>query len=93
MIIGHPDSQEQDLEASIRFASEQGARVMLSEFAPVPGTPDGDVCRVFTDLDEPLNHNKTAFAWRFLGPQVDALKALCREVNRGVSATAGHAYR
>jgi len=40
IIIGHPDSQGQDLEASIRFAAEQGARVMLSEFAPIPGTPD-----------------------------------------------------
>src|SRR6185369_55156 len=37
VIIGHPDSSGQNLEASIRFASEQGARVMLSEFAPIPG--------------------------------------------------------
>jgi radical SAM superfamily enzyme YgiQ (UPF0313 family) len=85
IIIGHPDSQEQSLEASIRFGAEQGARVMLSEFAPIPGTPDGEACRRFTTLDEPLNHNKTAFTWRFLGPErVDALKDLCREVNRAV---------
>ncbi len=79
IIIGHPDSQEQNLEASIRFAAGQGARVMLSEFAPIPGTPDGEACRAHTALDEPLNHNKTAFTWRFLGPaRVDALKALSR---------------
>lgn len=83
VIIGHPDSQAQHLEASIRFAAEQGARVMLSEFAPIPGTPDGEACRAYTGLDEPLNHNKTAFTWRFLGQaRVDSLKALCREVNR-----------
>jgi radical SAM superfamily enzyme YgiQ (UPF0313 family) len=82
IIIGHPDSQDQDLEESIRFAARQQTRVMLSEFAPIPGTPDGDACRVYTDLTEPLNHNKTAFTLRRLGePRVDRLKALCREVN------------
>jgi pyruvate-formate lyase-activating enzyme len=82
IIVGHPNSGAQDLEASIRFAAKQGARVMLSEFAPIPGTPDGEICRTFTDLDEPLNHNKTAFTWRFLGSEhVDRLKNLCREVN------------
>jgi len=83
IIIGHPDSYEQDLESSIHFAADHGARVMLSEFAPIPGTPDGEGCRAYADLDEPLNHNKTAFTSRLLGPaQVNRLKALCREVNR-----------
>jgi radical SAM superfamily enzyme YgiQ (UPF0313 family) len=82
IIIGHPDSQEQDVEASIRFAAEQGARVMLSEFAPIPGTADGEACRRMTDLDEPLNHNKTAFTIRSLGEgRVNQLKALARELN------------
>jgi radical SAM superfamily enzyme YgiQ (UPF0313 family) len=82
IIIGHPESQAQDLESSIRFAASQGARVMLSEFAPIPGTPDGEACRVYTGLDEPLNHNKTAFTMRFLGEErVNNLKALCRHVN------------
>ena len=82
VIIGHPDSSAQNLEASIRFAAAQGARVMLSEFAPIPGTPDGEACRAYTALDEPLNHNKTAFTLRFLGRErVEDLKALCRQVN------------
>jgi hypothetical protein len=55
---------------------------MLSEFAPIPGTPDGDACRQYTALEEPLNHNKTAFTLRFLGEErVSSLKALCRELN------------
>jgi len=83
IIVGHPDSQGQDPEASIRFAAEQGARVMLSEFAPIPGTPDGNACGAYTDLDEPLNHNKTAFTSRLLGAdRVDDLKSQCRRVNR-----------
>jgi len=85
VIVGHPESEAQDLEASIRFVASQGARVMLSEFAPVPGTRDGESCRAYANLDEPLNHNKTAFTSRFLGTErVNRLKALCREVNRPV---------
>ncbi len=68
------------MEASIRFAAEQGTRVMLSEFAPIPGTPDGESCRAYTDLCEPLNHNKTAFTLRLLGEEtVNRLKGLARE--------------
>jgi len=82
IIIGHPDSHKQDVETSIRFAGQTGARVMLSEFAPIPGTPDGEACRVHTNLEDPLNHNKTAFTSRYLGPErVNELKALCRQVN------------
>jgi len=81
IIAGHPDSDGQHLEASIRFAAAQGARVMLSEFAPIPGTPDGEACRAYPVLDEPLNHNKTAFTGRLLGTdRVQKLKTLCREV-------------
>jgi hypothetical protein len=82
IIIGHPDSEEQNVEESIRFAAAQGARVMLSEFAPIPGTPDGEACRATTPLDEPLNHNKTAFTLRALGTErVNGLKTLAKQVN------------
>jgi radical SAM superfamily enzyme YgiQ (UPF0313 family) len=83
IIIGHPESEGQNLDRSMRFAAQEGARVMLSEFAPIPGTVDGEACRATTNLDEPLHHNKTAFTWRFLGRErVDSLKALCRQLNR-----------
>ena len=83
IIIGHPETEGQNLDRSMRFAAQEGVRVMLSEFAPIPGTPDGEVCRAMTNLDEPLHHNKTAFTWRFLGRErVDSLKALCRQLNR-----------
>ena len=82
VIVGHPSSDEQNLEESMRFAAEHGAHVMLSEFAPIPRTPDGDACRALTDLDEPLNHNKTAFASRKLGiERLQRLKDLCRQLN------------
>jgi pyruvate-formate lyase-activating enzyme len=82
MILGHPDTDEQEVEASMRFAHDCGARILLSEFAPVPGTEDGEHCRTWTDMDEPLCHNKTAFTILRLGhDRVNRLKSLCRNLN------------
>jgi len=82
LILGHPRADTRDLEASMRFANECGARVMLAEFSPIPGTPDGEACRTLVDMDEPLGHNKTAFALRILGRrEVNRLKQLCRDLN------------
>ena len=83
IIAGHPDSDGQDLEHSIRFAHECGTRVLLSEFSPIPGTVDGQKSEAWADLDEPLSHNKTAFAIRRLGTDyINGLKALSRSLNQ-----------
>ncbi len=88
LIMGHPQGDLQDVEASMRFAHGLGLRVMLSEFSPIPGTPDGERCREWVDLDEPLWHNKTVFPLLLLGAEeVQRLKTLCRELNRRL----GHA--
>jgi radical SAM superfamily enzyme YgiQ (UPF0313 family) len=85
LIIGHPESERQEVESSMHFAHEQGIRVMLSEFSPIPGTPDGERCRSWIDLDEPLWHNKAVFTSRFLGQaEVNRLKRLCRELNHSI---------
>lgn len=82
VLIGHPDSGLDEVEATMRFAHDQGARVLLSEFAPVPGTPDGECCRPWADIEEPLSHNKTAFTIRRFGvQQVNRMKELCRQLN------------
>ncbi|OQY05216.1 MAG: hypothetical protein B6I25_05960 [Planctomycetales bacterium 4572_13] len=82
-ILGHPLSNLQQLEDSMRFVNSLGIRIMLSDFSPIPGTPDGELCREYTDLDEPLNHNKTAFPIRFLGfEKVNYYKNLCGQLNR-----------
>jgi hypothetical protein len=83
IIIGHPNSDEQQVENSMRFAHGLGIRIMLSEFSPIPGTPDGELCRQWTDLTEPLSHNKVAFALRRLGPlELNRLKQLAKDLNR-----------
>lgn len=83
IIIGHPESDKQQVEDSVHFAHRLGIRVMLSEFSPVPGTPDGERCREWTDLAEPLSHNKSAFALHRLGQvELNHLKQLAKDLNR-----------
>ncbi|HEY1231777.1 MAG TPA: radical SAM protein [Candidatus Binatia bacterium] len=82
LIVAHPNSEEQSLEDSMRLAHTLGIRIMLSEFSPIPGTPDGEECRRWIDLDEPLWHNKTAFTiLRLSGSEVERLKRLTAEMN------------
>jgi pyruvate-formate lyase-activating enzyme len=83
LIVAHPHTDQQHVEASMHFAHSLGIRLMLSEFSPIPGTPDGERCRQWVDLDEPLWHNKTVFPIRRLGiDAVRRLKALCHDLNR-----------
>ncbi|MCC7265455.1 MAG: radical SAM protein [Candidatus Latescibacteria bacterium] len=86
LIAGHPRGEQQEVEASMHFAHALGIRLMLSEFSPIPNTPDGEACREWVDLDEPLWHNKTAFAEHFLGSdELNRLKARCRHLNRALN--------
>jgi molybdenum cofactor biosynthesis enzyme MoaA len=85
LIVAHPQNEQQDVEASMRFAHDAGLAIMLAEFSPIPGTPDGELCRQWVDLDEPLNHNKTAFPFRRLGADgINRLKKTCRELNQSL---------
>jgi hypothetical protein len=82
VMIGHPDSDWQQVEATMEFVHNTGTRIMLAEFAPIPGTADGARCGYWADLDEPLAHNKTAFTIRRLGiERVNQLKSMCRRLN------------
>ena len=82
-ILGHPAIDIQQLEASMRFVNRLGIRGMLADFSPIPGTPDGELCRKYADLNEPLFHNKTAFPIILLGfDETNRLKDLQRKLNR-----------
>lgn len=83
LIIGHPQTALQEVEVSMHVAHQSGMRLMLSEFSPIPGTPDGEQCRQWVDLEEPLWHNKTVFTQQYLGAaEVQRLKTLCRQLNQ-----------
>lgn len=91
LIMGHPQAELQNVEASIRFVQDAGIRCMLAEFSPIPGTPDGEACRQWVDLEEPLWHNKTAFSIVRLGwDEAQRLKGVAQEANRSVTAVNTH---
>jgi radical SAM superfamily enzyme YgiQ (UPF0313 family) len=82
-ILGHPKTNIADLEESMRFVNSLGIRGMLADFSPIPGTLDGEYCRKWVDMDEPLFHNKTAFPNILLGfDETNRLKDLQRQLNR-----------
>jgi len=84
-ILGHPHTDVQELEDSMRFVNSLGIRGMLADFSPIPGTPDGDYCRRWVNMDEPLFHNKTAFPIILLGfDELNRLKDLQRKLNRAL---------
>jgi hypothetical protein len=84
-ILGHPHADIGELEESMRFVSGLGIRGMLADFSPIPGTPDGEYCRRWVDMDEPLFHNKTAFPIILLGfDETNRLKDLQRQLNRNL---------
>ena len=85
-ILGHPHCDVQELEESMRFVHSLGIRGMLADFSPIPGTQDGEECRKWVDMDEPLFHNKTAFPIILMGfDEANRLKDLQRKLNRKVS--------
>ena len=85
-ILGHPNSDTQELEESMRFVRSQGVRGMLADFSPIPGTPDGDACARWVDMAEPLMHNNTAFTILRLGfDESNRLKDLQRRLNRTIA--------
>ena len=84
-ILGHPRIGIQELEVSMRFVHSLGIRGMLADFSPIPDTPDGECCRKWIDMDEPLMHNKTAFPIILLGfDETNRLKDLQRKLNRSL---------
>jgi tRNA A37 methylthiotransferase MiaB len=84
-ILGHPFGDIQELEKSMHFANGLGVRGMLADFSPIPGTPDGEYCRKWVNMDEPLFHNKTAFPNILLGfDETNRLKDLQRQLNRNL---------
>lgn len=85
-IVGHPDWQLQNLEASMRYAHDLGIKIMLADYSPIPGTIDGDNCGSYVDLSEPLLHNKTAFPYIVLGEsKLNNIKNLCKHLNRNLA--------
>ncbi|HBG26175.1 MAG: hypothetical protein A2Y10_13520 [Planctomycetes bacterium GWF2_41_51] len=88
MILGHPKTEIQNIEDSLRYVNSLGVRTMLADFSPIPKTPDGKLCEKFVDMSEPLMHNKTVFPIIVYGDdQINRIKDMCRILNQKVKGT------
>jgi radical SAM superfamily enzyme YgiQ (UPF0313 family) len=84
-ILGHPQQDLQQLEESLHFVHSLGIQGTLADFSPIPGTPDGESCRSWLDMNEPLLHNKTAFPIMHRGFEAcNRLKSLQKKLNQDV---------
>ena len=85
IMAGLPGQDRGEVEQSIRFVKECGARPYLAEYSPLPGTPLwGEAVKVspFDLQGEPLFHNNTILPCRWEGLGWDDLQALKAMVHR-----------
>lgn len=89
LLVGMPGQSPDEVLASIRFVHRCGIQVRLSEFSPIPGTPDGKAVREEAEPaeEEPLLHNNSFFAASVLPEPwvtIERIKQHAREGNRRI---------
>ncbi len=83
LMLGHPQFEIQDVQESMDFVNSLGVKIMLADFSPIPGTPDGKLCEKYVNMNEPLMHSKTAFPIILFGDdKINRIKDMCRKLNR-----------
>ena len=86
LIMAHPQTDQQDIEASMYFAHGLGLRLMLSNFPPSPArltvnaVASGSISMSHCGTTRQFSH------WCCLVPQVQRLKELCRTLNGQLEA-------
>lgn len=84
LLCGLPDQDAREVEESIRFVHSLGARPVLAEFSPIPGTALWEkavATSAYNIADEPLYHNNTLLPCRherFTYEDYRRLKSLLR---------------
>jgi hypothetical protein len=88
LVLGHPRFEIQGVEESMKFVHNLGVRIMLADFSPIPGTPDGRLAEKYVDMNEPLMHNKTVFPIILFGNEkVTRIKNICRKLNNNLRSS------
>jgi len=67
LLCGVPGQDAEEVEASIRFVHSHGARPVIAEYSPIPGTAlwaDAVAASPYAIADEPLFHNNTLLPCR-----------------------------
>jgi len=79
VLAGLPSQERAEVEETIRFVKECGARPYVAEYSPLPGTPlweEAVRCSPFDLTGEPLFHNNSILPCRWEGLDWDDLQAL-----------------
>jgi radical SAM superfamily enzyme YgiQ (UPF0313 family) len=85
ILAGLPGQERTEVEETIRFVQECGARPYLAEYSPIPGTPQWEEAVRASPFDlsgEPLFHNNTILPCRWEGLDWEDLQALKTMVHR-----------
>ncbi len=81
LLCGLPHQEEQEIRESIDFVKSCGARPILAEFSPIPGTPIWEEAldaSPYPIADEPLFHNNTLLPCRSPNLTLEVYQALKR---------------
>lgn len=89
LIMGLPHQSPQEVQDSIDYVHQLGARVSLSSFSPIPNTPEWDtaVTEYGFPPDEPLLTNKSIYPLKndiFSYDDFERLKAMAIDGNRKI---------
>jgi len=84
LLCGMPGQRAREVIDSIAFVQECGARPLLAEYSPIPGTEMWDqavACSPFDILHEPLYHNNSLLPCRNDDFSMEVYKDLKRKLN------------
>ncbi len=89
VMIGLPDQKVEDIIKTFEFVYNLGVKIYVSQFSPVPGTPEFKkvVMSYGFDFTEPLNSNKTAFPLRnkvMSYKRYEKIRSFAKFLNRNV---------
>jgi len=87
ILVGLPGQSKEEVEETICFVWESGARPYLAEYSPLPGTPLWEEAMKVSPFDlegEPLFHNNTILPCRWKGLSWEDLRALKGMVQKEV---------
>ncbi len=89
LMLGLPHSSEKDFKQSVLYVHSLGAKVFLSNFSPIPGTPDWLKLAhrgIVRENMDPLWHNNTIFPLK-LGweeKRIREMRLWVKELNRAL---------
>jgi len=86
IMIGLPEHRVGEIEESIAFVKEAGAKPMLVEYSPIPYTPLFEKAKRMSKFDlenEPLYHNNSILPCQWDGFTIADYKRLKEDLRRG----------